>query len=211
MVYEWGRFMWWLYHDPNAPGVVQAIASAVTVLVTVILCALTYGYMVLTKKLADTASERFRASVRPIIEVTLDFGGALGPSGVPVFTNEAGVTISNIGPAPMVINPAFLRWQHSKTIGQERRQVAGFDKNVLAAGKKIRETQVMQIEQSDPEVDDFETWSRDVTFEVFCWDIGGASGVQYNYQRRTGLRVAKIWLAHFTRLIVMQCRQCNAV
>jgi hypothetical protein len=37
----WSRFIWWLNHDANAPGVVQALAALVTIVLTAVLVGVT--------------------------------------------------------------------------------------------------------------------------------------------------------------------------
>jgi hypothetical protein len=60
----------------------QAISAAVTAVVTFVLCLITFRYMPLTKKLADTASEQFKTSLRPLIDISIDFDRGGSPQGM---------------------------------------------------------------------------------------------------------------------------------
>ena len=69
----WGRFIWWLYHDPNAPGVVQAFASIATIVLTAVLIVATVRYVLLTGKLVEASDAVTRAAFMPDIEASIDW------------------------------------------------------------------------------------------------------------------------------------------
>jgi len=78
MAYEWGRFIWWLYHDPNAPGVVQAFTAIVTAILTGTLIFFTWRYNRLTRqnveiaaRMATTAAKQLASGYQP--ELAIDF------------------------------------------------------------------------------------------------------------------------------------------
>jgi len=104
MAYEFGRFFWWLQHEPNAPATfVQSCAVVVTTIVTTLLCGVTYKYMVLTRHLARMATEQLRAAVRPVINLRLYFQGGQDSVGGIIFSDEVAVELTNVGNAPLVI------------------------------------------------------------------------------------------------------------
>jgi hypothetical protein len=64
MVYQWGRFMWWLAQGQNA-GAVQAVSSVVVVVLTVALILVTARYVRLTGKSLALSSRHFSAIFQP--------------------------------------------------------------------------------------------------------------------------------------------------
>jgi hypothetical protein len=90
-----GRFIWWLYHDANAPGVVQAFAAIVTALVTAALMSITWRYVRLTAKLVKAGDDAIKATFVP--DLQLEFGPDYNHEGVLFFS------LKNVMQAPVAI------------------------------------------------------------------------------------------------------------
>jgi hypothetical protein len=105
MAYEWGRFMWWLYHDSNAASVVQAFTAIAVAVLTAILILVTWWYARLTKKMARTME----------LQLTLGFQPNLAISCIPVESPFPGtsavgalISISNRGEQPVKLDRILI-------------------------------------------------------------------------------------------------------
>jgi len=187
----WGRFIWWLANDPNAAATLtQAVSAAVTAAVTVILCVITYRYMLLTKKLANTASEQFKASLRPLIDISIDFDRGSSPQGM-LYFNQGIVQVKNAGSTPVLISKAYLRWKHSGEDGDEVEiELADLRNSLIGIGETSNGRFNMQTPgKGAPVIDHFDAWSDWVHVSLKCSDIAGISKMSYGYQSATGLQV----------------------
>jgi hypothetical protein len=188
-----GRFIWWLYHDQNAAATLtQAVSAAVTAIVTAILCRISYRYMVLTRQLSDTAVNQLRASVRPLIKVTLDFGGARDSYGVPVFKDKVTITIRNVGMSSIVIKKVVLEWEVSEDnepleVVTATGEAVGLRNVVLTPTDSHADT--LRI---NAKVNHFGIWSDWVSATTLCEDIGGLAPVEYFYRQVDGLKIVSI-------------------
>lgn len=63
------RFIWWLYHDANAAGVVQAFTAIVITILTGVLIGVTAWYAALTRRMAKTMERQLAAGFQPDIEM----------------------------------------------------------------------------------------------------------------------------------------------
>lgn len=167
----WHRFTWWLQHDPNAPGLIQAASALLSVLITGALCWITYRYMLLTNQITETSREQLRASVRPIISVDFYFSGGRDSVGGVVFKDRVFITIANAGSNPLIIQKATLGWSHHDD-GEFVERAAPFAFKVLAPKEEAKETVIMIINGEAPKVEHFAPWSDFVYLTVECSDLG---------------------------------------
>ncbi len=187
----WGRFVWWLAHDSNAAATLtQAVSAAITAAVTVVLCLLTYRYMLLTKQLAETASEQFRTSLRPLINISIDFDRGSSPQGR-LYFNEGIVHVKNAGTAPVLVSKAYLRWKHSPEDDDEvETELVDLRNALIGIGETSNGRFNMQASSKGPPViDHFDEWSDWVYVSLKCSDIDRIAKMSYGYQRATGLQV----------------------
>jgi hypothetical protein len=96
-----GRFLWWLFHDANAPGVVQAFAAIATTLVTIILCWITWRYVTLTASLVKFNSDSLKMSYVPDLAAEITYADYSQ-------RDLAFVSITNNAQAPVAILRAEL-------------------------------------------------------------------------------------------------------
>jgi hypothetical protein len=184
------RFVWWVQNDPTAVVVsIQCFSSVVTIVITGILCWVTYCYMMLTRELVLTAQKQLRESVRPVIAVYLRFGGAQNSYGEDIFRDRTYVTISNQGTLPLVVQRVLLGWDHSDKGAWVEKELPGFRNIVMNPSIERQEDCWMVVDNIPPSVEHFDSWSDFVSVTVWCSDLGGASPVSYIYQRATDLRL----------------------
>jgi hypothetical protein len=183
------RFFWWVYHDPNAPAVFQAVASVLTVAITAILCWITYRYMVLTRHLVETTREQLKAALTPVLFVRLEFRGARDDYGGEIFKDQLYINIKNTGTNPLAIHKAVVEWEHSPTERETKAEAAGFRGVVISAGADDHDVVRMLKGSTLPRFDHFGSWSDHVSVTVECSDLGGISPMTYIHQNVTGLRL----------------------
>ena len=97
MIYEWGRFIWWLGHNSSA---IQALSSVVTTGVTIILCGITLRYVVLTGALVKAGNDALRMTYVP--DLALEFAYDYAHRGI------LDLTVTNVAQAPVAILKAEL-------------------------------------------------------------------------------------------------------
>lgn len=183
------RFFWWLYHDPNAPAVLQAIASVLTVAITAVLCGVTYRYMVLTRLLVDTTREQLQAAFMPVLLVRLEFRGARDDYGGEIFKDQLYINIRNTGTNPLVVHKVVAEWEHSPTERETKAEAVGFRGVVISVGADDYDVVKMVSGGTLPTFDHFDSWSDHVSVTAQCSDLGGVSPKTYIHQNATGLRL----------------------
>jgi hypothetical protein len=187
------RFVWWWQHDANAPAIfVQALSAGVTAIVTAVLCWLNYRYLVYTQKQAETTLAQLRASMRPIIDIQLRFGGAQDSFGGDKFKDIVAIKIANVGAHPLMLRTVVCAWEHSSDAALVEQEVRPFRGIVVSAEDHAYQEFRLSVNGKPPTVERFDSWSDFFSVTVSCCDIGGISNVTYEYQRVTGLRVLRL-------------------
>lgn len=188
MTYEWGRFVWWIQHGANSTAIIQSLCAVLATAITGVLCWITYRYMVLTRYLANMATEQLRAMVRPVVAAKLSFQGGIA-NGASFFTDEVVIEITNAGTVPLIVNRVWAEWEHSPDGEQGRMEVPGFRDVVFAAKETNIENIRLGLKGAKPAVDDFGPWSDFFLVEIHCSDLGKLAPQTYIYQNATGLRL----------------------
>lgn len=183
------RFFWWLYHDPNAPAVFQAMASLLTVAITAVLCWVTYRYMVLTRHLVETTRKQLKAAFTPVLFVRLEFRGAKDSYGEETFKDQLYINIRNTGTNPLLIHKVVAEWEHCPTGRRVTAEAAGFRRVVINAAGDHSDVINMWDGGTLPTFDNLRCWSGRVSVTVDCSDPGGVSPITYVHQNVTGLRL----------------------
>ncbi len=187
-----GRFFWWIANDPTAPAVfIQAFASVVMMVTTIVLARTTYKYMELTRKLANTALEQLKASVRPEVEISLDFGGGRSSTGAVVFKDTVSITINNTGSGALLITKVTIGWQDSNTGDPGHMEARAFRGAVITSKGKRTETTTLSNNGKELVVDPqyLEMWKDMLAITVECSDVGGLAPISYVYQQCDGVSI----------------------
>ena len=99
----WDRFIWWLYHDANAPAVMQTFTAIATVVLTIVLVCVTWWYARLTRRMALTMEQQLRANFAPDVAFAFIHNAYLtGGDGSEDFAGS--VQIKNNGALPLKVN-----------------------------------------------------------------------------------------------------------
>ncbi len=105
-----GRFFWWLYHDNNAPGVMQFYAAFVTLILTAVLVWVTVWYVRLTNTMSKTMAKQLVASSQPdvTLKFTQDFQGSLSHDDVTSDDLSGRLQITNGAAFPIKVHSIHI-------------------------------------------------------------------------------------------------------
>jgi len=157
-------------------------------LVTVVLCYLTWRYVQLTKKISETSLRHLSASIQPIVLLEI-FEYALITGNHPlIVTGKVGV--KNLGSAPLKIRSlsVLVRFKSASEYKQMPYPVERVDGLVLGGLVLVPDQENIQEFIAETDIDSKDRGETTLALGMDCTDLAGVSEHSFFFDPNIGLR-----------------------